>query len=111
MELQVRKEGDVVILDLSGKVMNNDDTALLRNEVKQQVEDGTRKLVLNMSELQWMNSSGLGVLVAATSTVQNVKGVMKLAGTPEKIMSLFRITRLEQVFDFRASVEEALESF
>ncbi len=111
MDLKVRTEGDVSIVELSGKMMSDDDTSALRSKVKSLVGDGVRKIILDLGDLQWMNSSGLGVMVAAVSTVKGADGVLKVARTPERIHSLFRITRLEQVFDIYNTVEEALNSF
>ncbi|MDZ7271913.1 MAG: STAS domain-containing protein [candidate division KSB1 bacterium] len=111
MTVAETKRGAVTVLSLAGKIMGGPDAGLLNEKVHQLIDAGTKNVVLDLSQVQWMNSSGLGILISAASTLRNNGGELKLACITPRIRSLMTITRVINVFETFASVEEAVQSF
>jgi len=111
MKLNEKNVADIVILELSGKIMGGPDASLLNDKLHELVEAGKIKVVVDLGKVNWMNSSGLGILIGAMTTIKNNNGELKLANVTERIKSLFIITKLITVFESFESVEEAVESF
>jgi len=111
MQIKETIEGDVVILALRGNLMGDPETTEFREKVKNLVRDGFLKIVLDLSKIKWLNSSGLGALISAMATVNNNGGDMRIANVTEKIKSLFMITQLIKVFKTFESSERAVASF
>lgn len=111
MKLTEFNRGDIVILELSGKIMGGPDASLLNDKLHELVEAGTVKVVVDLGKVNWMNSSGLGILIGALTTIKNNKGELKLANVTERIKSLFIITKLITVFESFESVDDAAKSF
>ncbi len=97
--INARKANDVVILDVSGRLTLGEPTAQLRDQVHKLVDEGNRKIVLNLSELQFMDSAGLGELVGAYTTVTRAGGKLKLLKVGGKPLGLLEMTKLITVFD------------
>ncbi|MBR9977571.1 MAG: STAS domain-containing protein [Bacteroidetes bacterium] len=111
MQIKETIEGDVVILALKGNLMGDPETTEFRDRVKSLVRDGFLKIVLDVSKIKWINSSGLGALISALATVNNSGGDLRIANVTEKIKSLFMITQLIKVFKSFESIDRAIASF
>ena len=112
MDINKRRVGDIVILDLQGKLTMNDGAELLRDTVASIVFQGERKVVLNLGGVPYMDSGGLGELVRCHLIVQREKGgAIKLVNLTSKITDLLTITRLVTIFDTFDSEQAALGSF
>ncbi|MFQ5629790.1 MAG: STAS domain-containing protein [bacterium] len=111
MALKANMQGDVAVIPLKGKLMGGPDTKALHDKVKELVEAGSKKLVIDLGQVKWMNSTGLGALMGALTTARNNDAELKLARVTEKVQSLFMITKLITVFDTHDSVDEAAASF
>ena len=111
MTIKEKMYGDVAVISLKGKLMGGPETQEIHDKVKQLVNDGTIKIVIDLAKVKWMNSSGLGALMGAMTTLRNAKGDLKLANTTEKVQSLFMITKLITIFESHENVEKAVESF
>ena len=111
MTVKEREEGDVVVLELSGKIMGGPDASLLKQKLDDLLDKGRTKVVADMSKVKWMNSSGLGILISGLATMRNKNGNLKLSNVTDKIQSLLMITKLLTVFDTFESTEEAIASF
>jgi len=111
MQIKEQIEGDVVVLSLRGNLMGEPETSEFRDKIKDLVRDGFLKIVLDVSKIKWLNSSGLGALISALATVNNGGGDMRLANVTEKIKSLFMITQLIKVFKTFDTSERAVASF
>ena len=111
MAMKVDMHGDVAVINLKGKLMGGPDTQALHDTVKELVEKGTKKLVVDLGQVKWMNSTGLGALMGALTTARNNKAELKLARVTDKVQSLFMITKLITVFETYDSVVEAAGSF
>ncbi|MBD3377055.1 anti-sigma factor antagonist [candidate division KSB1 bacterium] len=111
MELQHRIANDIVIVSLSGKMMGGPDAAQLVDLLHDFLERGRKKFIVDLSGVDVMNSSGLGILINALTTVKNQQGQLKLASVTDKIKHLFTITKLGQVFEIHETVDSATNSF
>ncbi len=111
MEISKRTIDDVVVLELSGKIMGGPDASAFNDELHQLVEAGTKKIVADLSQVNWMNSSGLGILISALTTMRNAGGEMKIAAVTDSIKRLMTITKLINVFDIYDTVDQAADSF
>ncbi len=111
MQIKETIDGDVVILALKGNLMGDPETTEFREKIKGLVRDGFLKVVLDVSKIKWINSSGLGALISALATVNSGGGDMRIANVTEKINSLFMITQLIKVFKSFDTIERAIASF
>lgn len=111
MTIKEKMYGDVAVLSLKGNLMGDPDTTDVRDKIYSLLQDDVKKIVLDMSKVKWINSSGLGTLIAAMTSVKNKGGDMKLAGVTEKVESLFMITQLIKVFKTYENVDRSLASF
>ena len=111
MELSQLEQNDVVILKLSGKLMGGPDATAVNDKLHELVEKGQTKVVADLSNVEWMNSSGLGILISGLTTLQNQGGSLKLACVSENIQKLLTITKLDRVLTPYDSVENAVNSF
>ena len=112
MDINKRRVGDIVILDLQGKLMMTDGAELLHDTVASIVFQGERKVVLNLGGVPYMDSGGLGELVRCHLIVKReTGGAIKLVNLTSKITDLLTITRLVTIFDTFDSEQAALASF
>ena len=111
MRLSTEKQGDILLIALKGKIMGGPESAQFHEQLKQAIARGERKVVLDLGGVEWMNSSGLGLLISGLTTLRNAGGEMKLARSTDKIQSLLVITKLNTVFESHETVEAAVKSF
>lgn len=111
MRLSDRMQDGIVILEPRGKIMGGPDASLLNDKLHEFIEKDLVKVVIDLSGIEWMNSTGLGILISTYTTLRNHDGQLKLAKITEKIQSLLVITKLVSVFETFDSVEEAIQSF
>ena len=95
------------MLTLSGKMMGGPETTALHDRVRDLIRDGIVKVVIDLGQIKWMNSSGMGVLMACMTTLSNSDGKLVLARVSEKVNSLLIITQLIKVFETYETVERA----
>ena len=110
MKVKESIENHVAVLSLSGKMMGGPETTALHDHVKGLIKDGITKVVIDLSGIKWMNSSGMGVLMACMTTLKNSDGQLVLARVAEKVESLLIITQLIKVFKTFDTVERAVNS-
>jgi anti-sigma B factor antagonist len=111
LEVTERQAGDVTILDMSGSVRMGGGSIALRNAIRGLVEQGKKKILLNLGGVKNVDSSGIGELIANFTTVRREGGQLKLLNLTEKIQNLLVITKLLTVFDAYDSEADALNSF
>jgi anti-sigma B factor antagonist len=99
LSLKNRKVEDVSILDLSGKLTIGEPVLLLRDTLRTQINDGTKRFILNLGEVSYIDSSGLGELVSTYTTIRNKGGDVKLLKLTSKTKDLLQMTKLLTVFD------------
>jgi anti-sigma B factor antagonist len=101
----------VTIIELKGNVMGGPDATMLNNELHNLIESGKTKVVIDLGDVKFMNSSGLGMLIGGLTTMRNAGGDLKIARASEKIESLLIVTKLITVFDHHETVEKAIKAF
>jgi anti-sigma B factor antagonist len=111
MQIDERTVGGVTILDMKGKMTLGDGDELLRKKVGGVVEKGCKKIVLNLGEVPYIDSAGLGEIVRTYTTVSRQGGSLKLLNLTKRITDLLSITKLLTVFDTFDSEGEAVKSF
>ena len=111
MQIDERKIGDVVVLDLKGKVTLGEGDELLKDKVNSLVNQGFRKLVLNLEGVPYIDSAGLGEVVRTYTTVSRQGGSLKLLNLTKRITDLLAITKLLTVFETFDSENDAVKSF
>jgi anti-sigma B factor antagonist len=111
MKIETRTVGDVHILDCSGKITLGEGTMAVRNTVRDVLKNGGKKIVLNLADVNYIDSSGIGELVSSYTTVTNQGGKLKLLNLTKKIQELLAITKLLTVFSVYDSEQQAISSF
>ncbi len=111
LDITERQAGDVTILDLSGSIRMGEGAVSLRNRVRSLFEQGKKKILLNLSGVKNVDSSGIGELIASYTTMSRDGGQLKLLKLTDKIKDLLVITKLLTVFDSYDDEAEALNSF
>lgn len=111
MKLKRRDSGDVTILELSGKLMGGPDAIAFQDVIKELLGEGRSSVVVDLENLSWVNSTGLGILISGYTSVKNSGGVLKLAAVASRIESILMITKLTTVFETFKTVDEAVQSF
>ncbi len=111
MKIETRTVGDVKVLNCSGKITLGEGTMSIRTTVRELVQGGNKKIVLNLTDVNYIDSSGVGELVSTYTTVVNGGGRLKLLGLTKKIRELLAITKLLTVFEVFDDEPAALASF
>ena len=106
-----REVRDIAIVDFSGKITLGEGSAVLRNTIRDLLGAGHRKILLNLADVDYIDSSGIGELVSAYTAVRNVSGEMKLLQLTRRVHDILQITRLFTVFDVQSEEDAALRSF
>lgn len=110
LKLGTRTVDGVTILDCGGRIVFGDESALLRDTVKKLIGENSR-IVLNLAGISYIDSGGLGTLVALYTTARNAGGAVKLANLTQRVGDLLQVTKLVTVFETFDSEQEAVDSF
>jgi anti-sigma B factor antagonist len=111
MKLTTHEKGDVVIVETSGKLTLGEGTSALRDKLRELVEGGSRRILVNMADVTYIDSSGLGELVAAHTTATTAGGEIKLLNLAKRVHDLLKVTKLCTVFETFEDEASALSSF
>lgn len=111
MQITERTVGDVMILDLKGKITLGEGDELLKDKVNSLINQGQRKIILNLADVPYLDSAGLGEVVRAYTTVSRQGGALKLLNLTKRITDLLAITKLLTVFETYDTENEAVQSF
>lgn len=111
MKIETRTIGDVRVLDISGKITLGEGTMTVRNAVRDILKNNGKKILLNLADVNYIDSSGIGELVSSYTTVTNNGGSLKLLNLTKKIQELLAITKLLTVFQVYDNEQSALASF
>ena len=109
MKFEDTLQGEIVIIDISGKIMGGEETTMFHGRIHEYLNRNKKKFVLDLAKTDWMNSVGLGMLISALTSVKNSGGRLVLANIT-KIESILTITRLISVFEHFESREDALKA-
>ena len=111
LNISERQAGDVTVLDLSGKITIGEGSVSLRSAIRRLIEEGKKKILLNLAQVGYVDSSGIGELVSSFTTINREGGQLKLLNLTQKIQDLLTITKLLTVFDTYDDEATALNSF
>jgi anti-sigma B factor antagonist len=106
-----RQIGEISVVDFSGKITLGEGSSVLRKMVKDLLQEGRAKIILNLEDVDYIDSSGIGELVVAHSALEAVKGELKLLNLTRRVRDIVQITRLFTVFDIQTDEAAALRSF
>ncbi|HUJ22259.1 MAG TPA: STAS domain-containing protein [Bryobacteraceae bacterium] len=107
----IRQAGGIVIVDLSGRITLGDGSGVVRETVQDMLQEGQKNILLNLGEVSYIDSSGLGELVGAYATVANQGAQIKLLNVQKKVHDLLQVTKLYTVFESFTSETAAVRSF
>jgi anti-sigma B factor antagonist len=111
LKLNTRQVGDIAVIDLSGRLTVGEGSSAIREEVQDLITTGTRKILMNLTEVTYIDSSGIGELVADFTSMSNAGGKLKLTGLTKAVRELLRVTKLTNIFDVHDDEAQALSSF
>ena len=111
LNITERQAGDITILDMSGKVTIGEGSVALRTTIRRLLGEGKKKILLNLGQVGYVDSSGIGELVSSFTAVNKEGGTLKLLNLTQKIQDLLAITKLLTVFDVYDSESEGLSSY
>jgi anti-sigma B factor antagonist len=111
LKIHTREVGDVTIVDLSGRITLGEETDVLRKTIRDLVAKETKKIVLNLANVSYIDSSGVGELVSSYTAVRNSGGELKLLNLTKKVHDLLQVTKLYTIFDIKDNEFMAVKSF
>ena len=111
MKISTEEKYNAVVIELKGNVMGGPEAQEFNTLLHDLLDQGKKNVVVDLGEVKFMNSSGLGMLISGFTTMKNGEGFFKLARPTEKIESLLVITKLITIFEHYATIEEAVNSF
>ncbi len=111
MNYNINERYGCVVIELKGKVMGGPDAETFRNELHKLIEDDKTNVIVDLSNVKFMNSSGLGILIGGLTTMRNADGDLKICGATENVKSLLMVSQLIKVFDHYDTLDEALAAY
>lgn len=111
MSYTISDQGGVVVISLNGKIMGGPEATEINEKFNQLIDDQKLKIVIDLENVEWMNSSGLGILIGAVTLFKNNNGQLRIINISERIQNLLKITKLDGIFQTSDSLEEAISSF
>ena len=111
LKIDTREVANVAILDVKGRIVLGEEIGELRGAVRSLVADGKKKIILNLADVDYLDSSGVGELVGCFTTVRNAGGELKLLNLSQKVHDVLHVTKLYTVFDIRDNEFTAVKSF
>ncbi len=110
MKIKQSPQENCMVLELSGKIMGGPDFDKFKGEIHELVEGGYKNVILDMAGVPWINSTGLGILITGYHSIKAAEGSMKICNVKERVLSIFYISQLENIFDVFETRDEALAS-
>jgi anti-sigma B factor antagonist len=111
LNINERQAGDVTVLDMSGKITIGEGSVALRTAIRRLLEEGKKRILLNLAGVSYIDSSGIGELVSSYTAINKEGGQLKLLNLTQKLQDLLTITKLLTVFDVYESEAEAVNSY
>jgi len=111
VKLTSRQVGDVSVVDVAGRITLGEGSTALRDALRDMVAKNQKKILLNLGEVSYIDSSGIGELVSGFTSVTNSGGQLKLLGLTKRVKDLLQITKLYTVFDVHEEESSAIRSF
>jgi anti-sigma B factor antagonist len=111
VEINVRQAGEITIMDIKGALVLGDPADEVRSQAQQLLQSGQKNIAVNLGEVTQMDSSGLGVLLRAHNAFKQAGGKIKVYAVPKRVMQLFKMVRMDTVFDISEDEASALSGF
>lgn len=111
MKTKIVEKYNAVVIELKGDVMGGDDPREFAALLHKLIDEGKKNIVVDLGDVKFMNSSGLGMLISGLTTAKKADGNLKLARVGDKIQSLLIITKLIQIFESFETVDDAVKSY
>ncbi len=111
MKIKTREQGHVIVFDVSGRIMGGPDADTFHELVKKTIGEDKKHILVNLAKVNWINSTGLGILIAAYTSIRDAGGEFKLANLSDRIESILMITKLSGIIESYDNEDEALASF
>ena len=111
MQISEELRGSVDVISLEGKLIGGEEVTALHSTIKSCLEDKTNKIIIDLKDLKWIGSVGIGILICCLTTVRNAGGELRLTGLSEKVDRLLLMTKLNHVFDVYPTIDKAVASF
>ena len=112
MNISSRKQNEIIVFDIEGEIRRSDISDItLHQLVKDQLDAGNKKILLNFDKVEFIDSFGVGEIVSSFISIKNLGGMLLRANTPRKIQMIFKVTMLEPIIPNHESIEMALEGF
>jgi len=108
MKIKRNPQDKAMVLEVSGKIMGGPDFDLFKDEIKALIDEGHKDVILDLNGVPWINSTGLGILITGYHSLKNAEGSMKICNVKERVLSIFYISQLENIFAVFPTREEAL---
>ena len=109
--VKTRQNSGITVVDVSGRITLGEGSSSVRDALRDLISKGEKKVLLNLSEVSYIDSSGIGELVAGYTTLSNQGGTLKLVGLTKRVKDLLQITKLYTVFDVHEDEAHAIQSF
>jgi len=111
MNYSVSEQDGVVVISLTGKIMGGPEATEINEKFHQLIDEKKLKIIIDLNNVEWMNSSGLGILIGAVTLLSNNQGKLRLINVSDRIQNLLKITKLSGIFETSDSLEAAISSF
>jgi anti-sigma B factor antagonist len=111
MKVKIEEKYQAAIIELSGNLVGGENADLFRNKLYELIEQKKKNIVVDMTNVKMVNSTGIGILISGLTTLKNASGDLKLAHISDNVKGVLSITRLNNVFHIYSNVDEAVKSF
>lgn len=111
MNYDINEKYNCVVIELKGKVMGGPDAKTFRKDLDELIEEGKKNVVIDLSKVKFMNSSGLGILIGGLKKIDDAGGDLKICGATDRIESLLMVSQLTKIFDDYDTLDEALAAY
>jgi anti-sigma B factor antagonist len=111
LRIKTREKDGVVILDLQGKLMGGPDAETFKNTIHKIIDNGGKQVVVNLHGIDWINSTGMGILISGYTTMRRSGGDLRLLNVSDRIQSILYVTKLNLIFRCFDNEDEAVASF
>lgn len=108
MNYELSEQSGVVIIALTGKIMGGPEATEINDKINHLIDEGKLNIIIDLDHVEWMNSSGLGILIGAVTILKNNGGALRLVHVSDRIQNLLKITKLNSVFEVSESLDKAI---
>ena len=111
MNFSVSEKAGIVLLSLKGKIMGGPEATEINDKINQLLDENKLKIIMDLKQVEWINSSGIGILINTNTVLRNNYGSLRLICLSDKIKNLLKITKLDTIFKIFDTYKDALASF